>query len=280
MHARDNLFVVAVDFWQPSLNALEMAVRLARQYDGHLLVVHVVEPQAHFPEGMVVDEDTQDEDLQRALDALVKPYQDSGIAIETALCEGKVTRQLSDLVHENQADALFVGLRQGRILEDVFIGTHTLQLLKIGEIPLMIVDATPHQEELQELMIPVDRRFGIAGTLQFLRELERPLAASAKLLVGMKPGEDKVAVLAEVNDIADELEALGMESVNVDLFEDQDLYGAMMDLIRNSVGTYDLVLLEQQDHLSLGELTLGSLIEDVVVRGRMPVLCAPAPKKR
>jgi nucleotide-binding universal stress UspA family protein len=280
MLARDNLFVVAVDFWQPSLNALEMAARLARQYESRLYVVHVIEPHGHLPADIEIDDDTLEEDLLRALDAVVKPYRDGGIAIETEVCEGKVTRQLGDIVHEHQADALFVGLRQGRILEDIFIGSHTLQLLKVGEIPLMIVDATPRHTELEVVMIPLDRSFGVAGTLQFLRELGRPLAPTAKLLVGMKPGESKEAVLAEVNGIADELEALGFESVSIDLFEDQDVYAGMMDVIRSSVGTYDLLLLEQQDHAARGELTLGSLIEDVVVRGRMPVLCAPAVKKR
>jgi hypothetical protein len=53
-----------------------------------------------------------------------------------------------------------------------------------------------------------------------------------------------------------------------------------MDLIRDSVGTYDLVLLEHHDYISRGEMTLGSLVEDVVTKGRMPVLCAPSAKKR
>jgi nucleotide-binding universal stress UspA family protein len=280
MHASDNLFVVAVDFWQPSLNALEMAARFALQYHGHLLVVHVMEPHAHFPDGIDVDGDTQDEDLQRALDALVQPYRDQGIAIETELREGKITRQLSEIMHQHNADALFVGLRQGRILDDIFIGTHTLQLLKVGEMPIIIVDGTPHDERIDSLMIPLDRTFGIAGTVQFLQELGKPMADKAQLLVGMLPHEDKDAVLAIANEAADQLEAVGIESIEIELFVDQDVYGAMMDLIRNSVGTYDLVLLEHHDHISRGELTLGSLIEDVVVKGRMPVLCAPSPRKR
>ena len=53
-----------------------------------------------------------------------------------------------------------------------------------------------------------------------------------------------------------------------------------MDQLRAAVGTYDLVLLEHHDHISRGELTLGSLVEDVVTKGRMPVLCAPRIDKR
>ena len=80
MHAIGNLFVVAIDFWPPSLNALVMAVRLARQFKGRILAVHVLERGAHYPEGLDIDIDTQQEDLQNALEQLVQPFRINGMS--------------------------------------------------------------------------------------------------------------------------------------------------------------------------------------------------------
>ena len=170
-------------------------------------------------------------------------------------------------------------MREGRILEDIFIGTHTLQLLKIGEMPILIVDGTPHEEDIGALLIPVDRNFGITGSLEFLRELGKPFAKKAQLLVGKLDQESESSVLAAANVIADALIEVGIIDISIELVTEQDVYAGMMERVRRSVGGFDLVLLEYHDHISRGELTLGSLLEDVVTNGRMPVLCAPSPRK-
>jgi nucleotide-binding universal stress UspA family protein len=280
MHATENTFVAAIDFWEPSLNALEMAIRFAQQFDGHIIAVHVIEKRAHYPDMMLVDEDTIEEDLQKALDALLQPYLAKGIKIETELRDGNVSRQLTEAMHQHHADALCIGLRQGRILEDIFIGTHTLNLIKAAEVPIIVVDGLPHDEHINQLLIPFDRKFGLEGTLEFLRDIGTPLGERVKILTAMLPTEQEADVMAEANRAADQLEALGVTDIEIELVQDSDIYAAIMTQIRNAAGSYDLVLLEQQDHTSRGELTLGSLIEDVVTKGRMPVLCAPRASKR
>ncbi len=280
MQSTDQVFVAAIDFWEPSQNALQMAARFAKQYGGKIVALHVMEKAAHYPDAMGVDQDTLEEDLQTAMDALVLPLRDRGIAVETEVRHGNVTRILSQVVHDLQASLLFVGIREGRILDDIFIGQHTLQLIKAADVPLVVVDGNPHADEINEVLIPMDRKFGITGTLQFLKGFAGPLAERARLLTGMLPSERQDAVEAEAQVAADQLLAAGLQAVEIELVADIDVHGAVMDLLRSAVGSYDLVLLEQHDHASTGELTIGSLIENVVTKGRMPVLCAPSPSKR
>ncbi len=280
MHSTNNLFIVAIDFWAPSRKALEMALRFAAQFDGRILAIHVIQNGAHYPDDILVDEDTLEEDLQRALEHLLEPFRDRGILIESEVVEGKVSRQLTEAMHQHDADALFVGMREGRILEDIFIGAHTLQLVKAAEVPLIVVEHLPHDTKIDRLLIPFDPKFGIEGTLRFLKELGQPLGEHIQLLTAISPGEDDKTALAAASAAVEALNALGIDDVEIVYVADEQIYAAIMDQLRDSVGTYDLVLLEHHDHASRGELTLGSLVEDVVTKGRMPVLCAPRIHKR
>jgi nucleotide-binding universal stress UspA family protein len=275
MHPSGNLFIAAIDFWNPSLNALEMAARFANQFEGRVLAVHVIEKSFHYPEDIPIDSDTIEEDLTAALKKLLKPLSKRGIPVEFELRRGDMPRQLVQAMHDHEADAVFIGIREGRMLEDIFIGANTFTLLKSGEIPVVVVDSLPSEPEIKEILIPLDRSVGVDGVLKFIAGLEHPIATSALLITGMSPEESEEAVTVAANAVADKLETLGFLHIEVEIVKHEDPYSAVMDQLRAQVGNFDLVLLEQHDLASKGQFTLGSFVEEVVTKGRMPVVCLP-----
>lgn len=275
MHASGNLFIAAIDFWSPSINALEMAARFAGQFNGKVLAIHVLEKSFHYPASLAIDVDTIMEDLDRAMQNLILPFQGRGVAIDYELRRGDVTRQLVEALHDHQADAVFVGIREGRVLEDIFIGTHTLHLVKSGEVPVVVVESAPNEADVKEILIPLDRRIGVDGVLKFIAALDHPIASSALVITALKPNESEEEVKATANDLADQLKKLGIHQITIEIVKDEDAYGAIMDQIRADTGIFDLVLLEHPDLVSLGEFTLGSLVEEVVTKGGTPVVCLP-----
>lgn len=278
MQSSDNLFVVAIDFWSPSINALEMAARFAVEYRGRILAVHVIEKSFNYPNHLNVDLDTIEDDLSAAMEGLLRPVRERGIMAEYELRKGDVTRQLMEAVHDHGAQALFVGLREGRIIEDIFIGANTLHLVKAAEVPLIVVDSAPTVQEIREVLIPLDRKFGMGGLLDFMQSLDHPLAKTALIITAMGMEENEAEVRATTESLVAQLRERGMEQFQVEIVRDQDPYGALMDQLRMDVGIFDLVLLEHHNFAELGQLTLGSIVEEVVTKGRMPVVCLPRRK--
>jgi nucleotide-binding universal stress UspA family protein len=275
MRITNNLFIVGIDFWAPSKNALEMAAKFARQYDGKLLAVHVLEKAHQYPSGLSMDEDTLEEDAERELETLVEPYRQQGLLVETEVLRGNVTYQITSTMHDHEADVLFVGIREGSFLEDIFIGTNTLHLVKAGDFPVVVVDNLPRSEALEEALIPLDRQHGLNGVLHFLKSLAVPLTQKVLMITSLAPGEDEVEVHKFANDVADKLQALGIEMVDIEIVKDEDPMGALIDQIKFDRGTYDIVLLEHHNYSAEGKMSSGSLIEEVVTKCAMPVLCAP-----
>lgn len=275
MQSSENLFLVAIDFWSPSINALEMAARFAAEHQGRVLAVHVMEKSFNYPAHLNVDLDTIEDDLNAAMNRLLASVRERGIMAEFELRKGDVTRQLMESVHDHDAQALFVGLREGRILEDIFIGENTLHLVKSAEVPLVVVESAPTAEEIREILIPLDRKFGAGGLLEFMDSLDHPIAKSALIITAMAPEEDEQAVRKIIDALIEQLRSRGIENFQVDIIRDQDPYGAMMDQLRIDVGIFDLVLLEYHNFIDLGQPTLGSIVEEIVTKGRMPVVCLP-----
>ncbi len=275
MHPTGNLYVAAVDFWSPSLNALEMAARFANQFNGRVLALHVIEKSFQYPEDITVDADTIEEDLQNHLQNLLQSIARQGIPVEFEIREGNMSRQLSQALHDHEAAAVFVGIREGRILEDIFIGANTLQLLKSAEIPVVIVDSLPSETEIQAVMIPFDPSTGIDGLLDFMAKSPQALAKSVMLVVGLGIDDNEENVMAKANQAADKLESMGFLRIDIQVVRDENPFAGMLHEMKQQSDGYDLVLLEQPNLAAKGQFTLGSFVEEVVTKARMPVFCLP-----
>jgi nucleotide-binding universal stress UspA family protein len=275
MHPTGNLYVAAVDFWSPSLNALEMAARFASQYNGRVLALHVIEKSFQYPEDITHDADTIEEDLQNHLQNLLQSIARQGIPVELEIRTGNMSRQLTQALNDHEAAAVFVGIREGRILEDIFIGANTLQLLKSSEIPVVIVDSLPSETAIEAVMIPFDPSTGIDGLLEFMASSPQALAKSVMLVVGLGLDDNEEKVMAQANAVADKLEALGFLRIDIQLVRHENPFTGMLEEMKHQSDGYDLVLLEQPDLAAKGQFTLGSFVEEVVTKGRMPVVCLP-----
>ena len=278
MDTKGNTFVVGIDFWTPSINALSVAVKFAEILDATVVAVHVVEKGGHYPPNLSVDFETAIDDTMAALKTILTPLQKKGIQIEPYVIEGNVTHGMLEICKAFQADLVFVGIREGRLLEDIFIGENTMHLLRSEDFPLVVVDAPLPEAPIQELMIPFDHRVGVKGVLDFLGRLKHPLAPKALLIASLLPDEDETVLEAEVNVVANLLLATGIENVEFEIVKDSEAHEAVIRQILVDRNLFDLVLLEHIDYSEEGRMTTGSLIEEIVTKCQMPVLCLPKNK--
>lgn len=278
MDTHDNTFVVGIDFWGPSENAMAMAVRFAQLLDARLIALHVIEKKAHYPEKLNVDPDEPEEALMLALKNLIKPFRSKGVKIEPLLITGNVTHSLLEVCKTYNSDLIFLGIREGRLLEDIFIGTNTMHLVRSEEYPLVVVDLPPKETPMKELMIPFDAEVGIEGILQFLNKLKQPLTERALLISTITP-EDNASMIEDALDKAAEaLLATGIKHVEIEIVQGTNAHNAMINQVLADRALFDIVLLEHIDYSESGQMTAGSLIEEIVTKCRMPVLTIPKSK--
>lgn len=143
----------AVDFSDPSLNALAHALSIAEEADGQLTLLHVIEipPElAHVPKGPDFDVAWIRAEAEAAcrtkLQALIPEHARDYCTIETAVLEGGVSRQIIRMAEDRQANLIVLGVHSRNAFDLAFFGSNSKDVIRQAHCPV--------------LTVPVSRRHG------------------------------------------------------------------------------------------------------------------------
>lgn len=138
--------VCAVDFADPSLNALALALSIAEETDGQLTVLHVIEvpPElAHVPRGADFDVEWIRAEAEAAcrtkLQALIPEHARDYCTIETAVLEGGVSRQILRMAEDRHADLIVLGVHSRNVFNLAFFGSNSKDVIRQARCPVLTV---------------------------------------------------------------------------------------------------------------------------------------------
>jgi nucleotide-binding universal stress UspA family protein len=252
-----------------------LAAKFIMHYGGSLHVLHVYDHHNHYPDDACLDVRNKESSLLLALEEMVKEFAGEVKNVRYSYREGDPTFHILDLCKQEQPRMLYMGIREGRQLHDIFIGTHTKHMLRDCPVPVVVVDLPPKEGPMDEVLVPFDYRKGIPGSIQFFKDLGRPLGRRALLIAAFGPEISEDEVFAEASKEGEAFQATGLDLVEIELVQDNSPSEALLLHIRQERSAIDVVLLEHIDYAEEGHLTAGSVIEEIVTRCRMPVVYLP-----
>jgi nucleotide-binding universal stress UspA family protein len=140
--------VVAVDFSDNALAALQTAVRLADDLGAQMRAVHVVTQSAlrmAIQEGIFAADD-DDAVVRTKVRAFVERqfaefFEQAGIApdrVEQVIMRGDPSRELVGYIRDYGGDLIVVG-RRGKTLADVLLGSVAERVVRHASCPVLIV---------------------------------------------------------------------------------------------------------------------------------------------
>jgi nucleotide-binding universal stress UspA family protein len=108
--------VVGVDFTAPSLRALDDAIELAARVHASVIVVHVIERPAVFPEELSSDVELPNRitAAEGALRAIIRERRDQHVALAPVLRVGKAWHEIEAVADEQDADLIVLGIATDR----------------------------------------------------------------------------------------------------------------------------------------------------------------------
>jgi len=120
--------------------ALPHALQLVQESEGKLVVAHVRELIAGKAGGYPVYADAPDfrQRLQTQVEELREAGVDAHLADRTCVGE-RIGRTLAEIAAEEGADVIVVGTQGHTRLGQVFVGSVTQQLLRLGAFPVLAV---------------------------------------------------------------------------------------------------------------------------------------------
>jgi len=130
-----------VDFSEPSLHALRMAITLAEEGDARLTLLHVLGASAAHnsfamtSEHRCVRERAAREGLERLLPATARTFCSPTIKVTW----GAPYRSIVDVASSEATDVIVMGVRPRGILDRVFAGFNTSQVIRHATCPVLTI---------------------------------------------------------------------------------------------------------------------------------------------
>ncbi len=134
--------LVATDFSPVSNRALDYAVALARRYESHIYLTHVISPDAYplaAPEVTVSMVDKQLREAKVKTQELLLSDRLRGIPCEVFIEEGALWPMLEGIIKKQDIDLVVVGTHGMGTLEKLVIGSGAEQIFRQSTRPVLTV---------------------------------------------------------------------------------------------------------------------------------------------
>jgi nucleotide-binding universal stress UspA family protein len=151
--------IVAVDFSNTSIHALEYAISLANKMksDIHLIWVDKLNPQES------VYPDTSNENRNEAkkrFEELIASYSSllvKGITMEYKLKKGRIYREVDNLARSTEAELIVTGAHGISGYEEYWIGSNAYKIVTYASIPVLTVRHDfPIRKKIERILVPMD----------------------------------------------------------------------------------------------------------------------------
>lgn len=123
--------LVPVDFSEAAYNATEAAISMARLYDADL-VFYFAESEAKIPNSI-------EETIQEKIKQLEAKFDLKGIDVVKVFKKGDFISSVLSYIAEQKIDLVVMGSHGVQGINDLFIGSNTLKMMRSVSCPLLII---------------------------------------------------------------------------------------------------------------------------------------------
>ena len=133
--------IIATDFSEASLLALETGLRLAQDSEAQVHLLHVLNPPVGMdPMGTVMSSIPDLEEAAKSqLDSLVPENVPEGVTIHPVVLQGSPAKTIARFAREKDADLIVVGTHGRTGLGRLFMGSTAEALLRQAPCHVMVV---------------------------------------------------------------------------------------------------------------------------------------------
>lgn len=267
-------FLVPTDFSDTSKNAARYAVKMLEGKPGVQITLYYVFDTPSGTDGTLLTEDDLDRQtiLGRALGSMKDELMAIGtVRIETVAEQGSsLIDNIERYVRHHGIDMVIMGITGATKVEQIFIGSNTLKLVKEGVCPVMIVPPDAQYQEIREVALTSDFK-DVDGTtpvapIKSLLDLFRPT-----LYVINVDSEHYVEITEEYKEERAKLErhfsSYNPQFAFIRLFD-------FLDAINNFTRDHeiDLIVTVPRKHNFLGNLFKSSHTKKLAYHSSVPIV--------
>lgn len=157
--------LVPTDFSEVAINALNVAVKIAKRTSSEIVLLNALDYSAHIDQmymGGVTPTYLNDVygDLKVKSDSklkeVVESYSESGVNISFANKAGFLKDAIAQVLEEETIDLIVMGSKGSTGLEEVFVGSNAEKVVRFASCPVLVVGKGERDIEIENIMFAFD----------------------------------------------------------------------------------------------------------------------------
>lgn len=266
--------LVAIDFSNCSVNALQHAGQLAYLTDSHLEMVWVNNPektkvniQEEASTALINEMNVQ---FKRLTDELHAKY--NGLEVNYLIREGKVYKEIELQALESKSWLIVAGTHAKSGFENFWMGSNVYRIVSTAPCPVLTVHSGVNlSDQLNTIILPIDSTSETREKATITVEIAR--ATKAKVIILKLYSTEMMEVKHVVNIYAEQVaEFLREEQIEVDMDETHaaNLTDTTIDYAKKVNANLIVIMTEQEKKAA--NFLLGNFAQQMIKHSPLPVL--------
>lgn len=268
--------LVPTDFSEQAENALKVAAQLARNYNGEIYLLHMIELPADMtnPVG-----ETRSNDLPEALffmkmakkkfdELLTRPYL-KGLEVHDTVEINKAFDGIMETSKKHGCDFIVMGSQGATGFKEMFIGSNTEKVVRTSEIPVLVIKNEHHDFKVNDFVFATNLEETGKDTLR--KVVQFADLTGAKLHLVYINTANEFVTSSETEQKLDRcMEGLDFANYEFHVYNDDSVEQGILNFSKKIHA--DLMGIATHGRKGLSHFFNGSISEDLVNHANSPVI--------
>ncbi|HNV29875.1 MAG TPA: universal stress protein [Cyclobacteriaceae bacterium] len=273
--------LVPTDFSKLSINALEVAIEIAKKANSEIVLLHVVEEAGADSFSIAGEWRTEEnwsdrlftlkliEKAKAQLEKLVLDPRFSSAKISGELRLGNAFHGMRTIITEHKVDLVVMGTRGHSKLEEMVIGTNTERVVRHAKCPVLSIHKKPAKVDFKNIVYATAMHKDEMVFSRMIKRTQQLYNSTVHLVRINTPGDfQRDYVVKEYMEKF--AKSLGLKNYTINVFNDITEEDGIV-YFAESIDA-DLIAMATHGRTGFAHVMAGSIAEDVVGHSKRPVL--------
>ncbi len=273
-----NKILIPIDFSEFSEYALEVAANLAKKFDAHLIVLHML----GLSEAILTKDEAQEFmeaqyymklAKKRFNTFLDKPFL-KGVKTYETVQNYKDFNEINNIVKEQDIDLVVMGSHGASGLSGLFVGSNTEKVVRTCEVPVLVIKKRRENFEIKEAVFASDFEVENVTAYNKATKFFRMLRANVHLVYVNRPNQ----YFKNTDEINEQLDLFMSVAHHSDVPDNQKVTILNDYSIEEGIYNYaktveaNIIALPTHGRKGLAHFFKGSIGEDIANHADLPVI--------
>lgn len=273
--------LVPTDFSKTSINALEVAVEIAKKSNADITLLHVVEeatPDSYAISGEWRDRENWEDKIftmrlieksKSQLEKLVLDPKYSAVTLNGELRLGNAFHGMRTIITEHKVDLVVMGTQGRSGAADVVIGTNTERVVRHAKCPVLSINKKPTKVDFKNIVYATAMHKDEEVFSRMVKKTQQLYNSTVHLVRINTPGDFQRDYV--VKDYMEKFaKKLGLKNYTINVFNDVTEEDGIIYFAETIDA--DMIAMATHGRTGFAHVLAGSIAEDVVSHAKRPVL--------